>query len=62
MYWINSEKEGFNPKTNEKVVTTRRELHTDFELPMREDYNRFIMELIEKNAKNEEFSGFDRKF
>ena len=31
-----SKKEGFNPKTNEMVLVDRRELFTDFELPMRE--------------------------
>ncbi len=49
-YWRNINKEGFNPVTNEKVVVERRELFVDFELPMREDYNQFISELIDKNG------------
>lgn len=50
-YWKESKKEGFNPKSNEKVLVDRRELFTDFELPMREDYNQFISELIDRNEK-----------
>jgi tRNA(His) guanylyltransferase len=44
--------QGFiNPKTNKEVLVTRRELFADFELPMRDDYNQFISEIIERNAK-----------
>lgn len=48
VYWKNIKKEGFNPKNNEKVLVDRRELFTDFELPMREEYNKFISALIDK--------------
>lgn len=51
VYWKDTEKEGFNPKTNEKVLVDRLELFTDFELPMREQYNQFISELIDRNEK-----------
>lgn len=46
IYWKNIEKVGFNPKTNEKVVTQRREIFIDFDLPMRDDYNDFILQFI----------------
>lgn len=46
VYWKDIEKEGFNPKTKEKVIVTRRQLSTDFELPMRDDYNDFILGII----------------
>lgn len=49
IYWKEVQKEGFNPKANEKVFFERRELYTDFELPMREEYNDFITRLIEEN-------------
>lgn len=48
-YWKDIKKEGFNPKTNEKVFVDRRELYIDFELPMKEEYNQFIAELINRN-------------
>lgn len=48
LYWRDAPKEGFNPRTNEKVWVERRELFADFELPMREAYNQFIMEILNK--------------
>jgi tRNA(His) 5'-end guanylyltransferase len=45
-YWKEVQKEGFNPKTNEKVPMQRRELSMDMELPMREQYNQFIAERL----------------
>jgi tRNA(His) guanylyltransferase len=50
-YWKDIKKDGFNPKTNEKELVDRRELFVDFELPMRDNYNQFIKEIIEKNEK-----------
>jgi tRNA(His) guanylyltransferase len=46
IYWKSFEKEGFNPKTNEKVLTQRRELFVDFDLPMRDEYNDFILQFL----------------
>lgn len=51
VYWHEITKEGFNPKTNQKVWVGRKELFTDYELPMRDDYNRFIEDIINKNEK-----------
>ncbi|GAB3524990.1 tRNA(His) guanylyltransferase Thg1 family protein [Emticicia fontis] len=50
LYWKDVEREGFNPKTNQKNLTKRRELTIDFELPMRENYNQFIIDLIDNNS------------
>ncbi len=50
IYWKDTKKEGFNPKTNEKVLFQRRELFTEFELPMRDEYNQFISEIIDRSA------------
>jgi tRNA(His) guanylyltransferase len=49
IYWKDVEKEGFNPKTKEKVIVTRRQLSIDLELPMRDDYNNFILDIINQN-------------
>jgi len=51
LYWKKVKKEGFNPKTNEKVWVDRRELFVDFELPMRDEYNQFIADLVLENEK-----------
>jgi len=42
IWWEDIEKEGYNPITKEKVITTRRELHTEYELPLRKEYGSFI--------------------
>ena len=48
IYWKEVKKEGFNPKTNKPILVDKRILHTDFELPMRDEYNRFIHDLLNK--------------
>ena len=48
LYWKEVSKEGFNPIKNEKVITTRKQIYTDYELPMKDDYETFIAELLEK--------------
>ena len=37
-------KEGFNPKTEQKVVVSRKTLHIEYELPLGEDYANLIQE------------------
>jgi len=49
IYWKTITREGFNPVTNEKVLVDRRDLYADFELPMRDEYNSFILDIIEKH-------------
>lgn len=51
IYWKDVKKEGFNPKTNQTVVTDKRELFVDYELPMREEYNQFITDIIDRNER-----------
>ena len=46
LYWTDIEKEGFNPKTPEKTMVTRRAIKTDFDLPMRDAYDDFMAQLI----------------
>jgi tRNA(His) 5'-end guanylyltransferase len=42
LYWEAYEKSATNPKTGATVTTTRRRIKQDFDLPMREEYGRFI--------------------
>jgi len=53
IYWKEIEKAGFNPKTNEKVSVNRRVLYTDFELPMRDYYNQFIIDILDSSEKKQ---------
>lgn len=46
IYWENYEKLGNNPITNEEVVTERRRLTTNFELPMKDEYSEFIYSFV----------------
>jgi tRNA(His) 5'-end guanylyltransferase len=45
-YWKEVEKEGFNPKLEQTVMVKRRELQVEYELPMKDHYNEFIMNII----------------
>src|ERR1044072_4968616 len=51
VYWKTVKKEGFNPKTNQAIWVDKRELFVDYELPMRDEYNQFINDVIERNEK-----------
>jgi len=42
VYWADVEKQGFNPKTQQAVVVTRRSVVVDEELPMKAEYDDFI--------------------
>lgn len=46
MYWKTVDKEGFDPKSSSIRLTSRRALVTDLQLPMRDRYNDFILELL----------------
>ena len=48
-YWADVEREGFNPKTNQTVITKRRQITTEFNLPMKDEYNDFIMSVLDKS-------------
>lgn len=47
VYFRDVSKEGYNPVKNEKVMTQRRELFADYELPIGEDYRDFILSFLE---------------
>ena len=47
LYWEDFEKEGFNPKSGQKVLATRRRIKRDLELPMKDAYSEFIGAILE---------------
>jgi tRNA(His) guanylyltransferase len=49
IYWQVFEKEGWNPKTQIKVIAHRKKLKVDSELPIGDEYSVFIMNLLEKS-------------
>lgn len=51
VYWKDYQKEGFNPKTQETVLVNRRGLFVDYDIPMKDDYNAFILNIIEQHTK-----------
>jgi tRNA(His) guanylyltransferase len=50
LYWEDYEKQAINPKTGETVTSTRRRIKHDFDLPMGEEYGRFIERFIAGDA------------
>lgn len=50
LYWERYEREGYNPKLEQKVVTSRRRIKVNQELPMGDDYGRFIEQLLRQSV------------
>ncbi|MBD2446651.1 guanylyltransferase [Nostoc sp. FACHB-152] len=46
LYWEEYQKQGYNPITGETVPALRRRIRRDLDLPMKDEYSRFITELI----------------
>ncbi|HYT91450.1 MAG TPA: tRNA(His) guanylyltransferase Thg1 family protein [Gemmataceae bacterium] len=46
LYWETYQKEGYNPKEDRKVMSTRRRVKVDRDLPMKEEYDLFIRKLL----------------
>lgn len=46
MWWRDEPKVGVDPRTGAEVHTTRRRLHREVELPMRDAYDAFIRERL----------------
>jgi len=42
-YWEEFDKPGVNPKTGESVIAKRREIKVDPDLPMKEEYDKFLL-------------------
>ena len=47
VYFRNVEKEGVDSRTNTEVITERRELYTDLELPLGTEYRKFVLKFLE---------------
>lgn len=47
VYYKDVKKEGYNPISNETVMTDRRELIADYEIPLGDEYRRFILNFID---------------
>jgi tRNA(His) 5'-end guanylyltransferase len=46
LYWESYEKEGVNQLTGDKVMTIRRKIKVDYELPVRDDFSDFIRSFL----------------
>lgn len=46
LYWTKETKEGFNPLSGEKTLTSRRAVKVNCELPLGDDYTSFILSMI----------------
>jgi len=52
LYWEDYEKPGLNPKSGEKIMCVRKRIRVDYELPMKDEYGNFIVNLTKnKNEK-----------
>jgi tRNA(His) guanylyltransferase len=47
LWWEVYEKQATNPKTGEPVTATRRRVHRELDLPMKEEYESFMMNFVE---------------
>lgn len=52
VYWERYEKEGYNPLTKSTVMTSRLRLKTEYELPIRECYARFMNWLLASESNH----------
>ena len=46
LYWEEYEKSGFNPKSGEEIICARKRIKVDYELQMKDEYGKFIENLI----------------
>jgi len=49
LYWKEFDKPGVNPKTGESVIAKRREIKVDFDLPMKDEYDGFLLSRLEQD-------------
>lgn len=54
VYWQEYQKEGYNPKSQQVVQSTRNRVIVDDNLPMKEEYNNFIKNLLIKHQLPDE--------
>lgn len=46
LYWETYEKSGTTPVTGQSIVARRRRIRRDFDLPMKDEYGRFLLHLL----------------
>jgi tRNA(His) 5'-end guanylyltransferase len=56
LYWRQKPKNGLNPKTGEKIITQRRQIYLDMELPTGEKYEAFLLELLVQEARKQDLT------
>jgi tRNA(His) guanylyltransferase len=59
LYWEEYEKVGYNPKEQIEVVTTRRRIKVDPELPMKGEYRDFIGQILNREIDKDRPPGSD---
>lgn len=52
VWFVDVEKEGYNPRTQQKTVVTRRCLQANYDLPLGEEYARLIEGIIDGNERD----------
>jgi tRNA(His) 5'-end guanylyltransferase len=57
LYWETYTKEGYNPKSRQKTLATRRRLKVDQDLPMKDAYAQLIGRLMHTSAMSTKRSG-----
>ena len=50
VYWDKIEKKGFNPKTKQEVITKRNNLKSNYDLPIKKEYENLILGFINKES------------
>jgi tRNA(His) 5'-end guanylyltransferase len=50
LYWETYDKTGTNPLTGESVLSQRRRIKTDYQLPAKDDYDEFVRELAQQST------------
>jgi len=50
VYWRQFDKPAINPKTGESVIAQRREIKVDFDLPMKEEYDQYLVSQIKNHG------------
>ena len=46
LYWVEYQKQGYNPHKQEPTVVTRQKLKRDLEIPMKDEYSQFIRDFL----------------
>lgn len=49
VFYMDVEREGFNPIKNERVIVQRRELQADYDIPHGDEYRKFILEFLKED-------------